>query len=288
MTQSMTAFSRCELDTELGCLTCEIRSVNNRFLDLQLRLPEELRTQEAALRQLVSNRINRGKVDCSIRFRPNAGAAGLPTINQDLLKGLVSLTEQVSAELANAAPTNPLDLLRWPGVTAEAKQDMEPLAEHAKTLLGDGLDQLIQGRLSEGGRLRAMLLERCDGIAQKVAEVRADLPAVHEAIRSRIVERLEKISQEIDQERLEQELVFLAQKMDVAEELDRLESHLAEMRNVLGSDEPVGRRLDFLIQEFNREANTLSSKSQDIRTTQCAVDIKVLVEQMREQAQNIE
>ncbi|MCJ7555527.1 MAG: YicC family protein [Gammaproteobacteria bacterium] len=288
MTQSMTAFSRCELDTELGSLTCEIRSVNNRFLDLQLRLPEELRTQEAALRQQVSIRINRGKVDCSIRFRPSAGAAGLPTINRDLLKGLVALTEQVSAELTNAAPTSPLELLRWPGVTAETKLDMEPLVEHAKALLSDGLDQLIQGRLSEGGRLKLMLLERCEGIAEKVADVRANLPEVHEAIRSRITEKLEKISQEIDQDRLEQELVFLAQKMDVAEELDRLESHLAEMSQVLDSNEPVGRRLDFLIQEFNREANTLSSKSQDIRTTQCAVDIKVLVEQMREQAQNIE
>lgn len=288
MTQSMTAFSRCELDTDLGSLTCEIRSVNNRFLDLQLRLPEELRNHEAALRQLVSNKINRGKVDCSIRFRPNAGAAGLPAINQDLLEGLVLLTEQVSAQLANPAPTSPLELLRWPGVTAETKLDMEPLAEHAKTLLGNGLDQLIQGRLSEGGRLKVMLLERCDGIAEKVAEVRADLPQVHEAIRSRITERLEKIQQDIDKDRLEQELVFLAQKMDVAEELDRLESHLAEMRQVLASNEPVGRRLDFLIQEFNREANTLSSKSQDIRTTQSAVDIKVLVEQMREQAQNIE
>jgi uncharacterized protein (TIGR00255 family) len=284
----MTAFARCELETSLGSLTCEIRSVNNRFMDLQLRLPEELRAQEAALRQLVSNRINRGKVDCSIRFRPNAGAAGLPTINQDLLKGLAELTEQVSAELSNAAPINPIDLLRWPGVTAETKLDLAPLAEYASTLLEDGLEQLIQGRLSEGGRLKALLLERCDGIAAKVAEVRADLPQVMDSIRSRIVERLEKLIQDVDPERLEQELVFLAQKMDVAEELDRLDSHLVEMRQVLDSEEPVGRRLDFLIQEFNREANTLSSKSQDIRTTQAAVDIKVLVEQMREQAQNIE
>jgi uncharacterized protein (TIGR00255 family) len=288
MTQSMTAFARCELETSLGSLTCEIRSVNNRFMDLQLRLPEELRAQEAALRQLVSNRINRGKVDCSIRFRPNAGAAGLPTINQDLLKGLAELTEQVSAELSNAAPINPIDLLRWPGVTAETKLDLAPLAGYASTLLEDGLEQLIQGRLSEGGRLKALLLERCDGIAAKVAEVRADLPQVMDSIRTRIVERLEKLIQDVDPERLEQELVFLAQKMDVAEELDRLDSHLVEMRQVLDSEEPVGRRLDFLIQEFNREANTLSSKSQDIRTTQAAVDIKVLVEQMREQAQNIE
>ena len=288
MTQSMTAFSRCELETELGNLSCEIRSVNNRFLDLQLRLPEELRTQEAALRQQVANRINRGKVDCSIRFRPNVGAAGLPTINRDLLKGLVSLAEQVSAELTNPAPTSPLELLRWPGITAETKLDMAPLQGHAIALLEEGLEQLIQGRLSEGGRLQQLLLDRCDGIAEKVAEVRSDLPQVHESIRIRITEKLEKLAQDIDRERLEQELVFLAQKMDVAEELDRLDSHLAEMRQVLGSDEPVGRRLDFLIQEFNREANTLSSKSQDIRTTQCAVDIKVLVEQMREQAQNIE
>jgi uncharacterized protein (TIGR00255 family) len=288
MTQSMTAFSRCEMDTDLGNLSCEIRSVNNRFLDLQLRLPEELRTQEAALRQQVSGRINRGKVDCSIRFRPNAGAAGLPTINQDLLKGLATLTAQVGAELSNPAPINPVDLLRWPGVTAETKLDMAPLAGHAASLLADALDQLIQGRLSEGGRLKDLLLERCDGIAAKVAEVRSDLPQVLENIRSRITEKLEKLIQEVDRERLEQELVFLAQKMDVAEELDRLDSHLAEMRQVLDSEEPVGRRLDFLIQEFNREANTLSSKSQDIRTTQAAVDIKVLVEQMREQAQNIE
>jgi uncharacterized protein (TIGR00255 family) len=288
MTQSMTAFSRCEMDTDLGNLSCEIRSVNNRFLDLQLRLPEELRTQEAALRQQVSGRINRGKVDCSIRFRPNAGAAGLPPINQDLLKGLATLTAQVGAELSNPAPINPVDLLRWPGVTAETKLDMAPLAGHAASLLADALDQLIQGRLSEGGRLKDLLLERCDGIAAKVAEVRSDLPQVLENIRSRITEKLEKLIQEVDRERLEQELVFLAQKMDVAEELDRLDSHLAEMRQVLDSEEPVGRRLDFLIQEFNREANTLSSKSQDIRTTQAAVDIKVLVEQMREQAQKIE
>ena len=288
MTQSMTAFSRCELETDLGSLTCEIRSVNNRFLDVQLRLPEELRAHEAALRQQVSSRLTRGKVDCSIRFRPNAGAAGLPTINQEMLAGLVDLAEQVSSKMSEPAAINPIELLRWPGVTAETKLDLAPLTGHAAALLDQGLGQLIEGRLSEGGRLRDMLLERCEGIAEKVTEVQTTLPEVHEHIRNRIVEKLEKLTQDLDQERLEQELVILAQKMDVAEELDRLESHLTEMRQVLDSKEPIGRRLDFLIQEFNREANTLSSKSQDIRTTQAAVDIKVLVEQMREQAQNIE
>lgn len=288
MTQSMTGFARCEVDNELGNLACEIRSVNNRFLDLQLRLPEELRAQETAFRQQVSAKIKRGKVDCSIRFRAVPGAAGLPAVDQQVLAELVHLAEQAAARLKNPAPINPLELLRWPGVTQESKLDLAPLADMAARLLEQSLAQLVQVRQSEGERLRAMLQERCDGIADKVREVRQVLPAIHEQIRAKLNERVAQLAAEPDQERLEQELAYMAQKMDVAEELDRLDSHLQEMAQVLASDEAVGRRLDFLIQELNREANTLSSKSQDIRTTQIAVDIKVLVEQMREQAQNIE
>jgi len=288
MTQSMTGFARCEMDTELGNLACEMRSVNNRFLDLQLRLPEELRAQEGALRQQISAWVKRGKVDCSIRYRSAAGAAGLPDVDNEVLAGIVELAERAASLLQNPAPINPLELLRWPGVTVEQKTDMTPLFQQATDLVEQTLAQFTAARRSEGERLQVMLQDRCNSIAEKVLEVRKVLPDIQESLRARTIERLQLISAEPDKERLEQEMVYLAQKMDVAEELDRLESHLQEIAQVLASEDAIGRRLDFLIQELNRESNTLSSKSQDIRTTQNAVDIKVLVEQMREQAQNIE
>jgi len=284
----MTGFARCEMDTDLGNLSCEIRSVNNRFLDLQLRLPEELRAHEAALRQQISARVKRGKVDCSIRFRSAPGATGLPGVDEVVLAGIVELAERAASLLGNPAPINPLELLRWPGVTLEQKMDMTPLFQQAAELVDQCLEQFVAARHSEGERLNMLLQERCEGITQKVLEVRRVLPDIQDSLRTRTVERLQQISAEPDKDRLEQEMVYLAQKMDVAEELDRLEIHLKEIAQVLASDDAVGRRLDFLIQELNRESNTLSSKSQDIRTTQNAVDIKVLVEQMREQAQNIE
>jgi uncharacterized protein (TIGR00255 family) len=253
-----------------------------------LRLPEELRAQEAALRQQISARVKRGKVDCSIRFRSAAGASGLPGVDEEVLAGIVELAERAASLLGNPAPINPLELLRWPGVTLEQKMDMTPLFQQAAELVDQCLEQFVAARTSEGERLNVLLQERCEGIAQKVLEVRKVLPDIQDSLRTRTVERLQQISAEPDKDRLEQEMVYLAQKMDVAEELDRLEIHLKEIAQVLASDDAVGRRLDFLIQELNRESNTLSSKSQDIRTTQNAVDIKVLVEQMREQAQNIE
>jgi len=289
MIRSMTGFARRERQGPWGTLTCELRSVNHRYLELSLRLPEDLRGLENDARQLVSGALRRGKVDAGVYLRGSPASGGALDLNRALIDQLVAGAGEVKAIAGGTAGTlDPLDVLRWPGVIRDVERDVTPIATAAMELLRDTVADLNDARAREGARIRDMLAQRCEALRESVATVRARLPDVAARIRARVLERVAQLGTTVDSERLEQEIALLAYKMDVEEELDRLGSHLTETLQVLDSKEPAGRRLDFLMQEFNREANTLSSKSQDTETTRAAVDMKVLIEQMREQVQNVE
>ncbi len=289
MIRSMTGFARHERPGPWGTLICEIRAVNHRYLELSLRLPEELRSIENEARQLLSAALRRGKVDAAVYLKGSAATTPALELNKPLVEQLMKRASEVGSMVGGIpGPTSPLDLLRWPGVIREAERDASPIAAEALAMLGETATDLNEARAREGARLQELLAVRCDGLLTLVAAVRERLPEVGARIRSKVEERVAQLATQVDPERLEQEIALLAYKMDVDEELDRLGSHVTEIRRVLDADEPAGRRLDFLMQELNREANTLSSKSQDTETTRAAVDMKVLIEQMREQVQNVE
>ena len=285
----MTGFARREISGAFGTLVCEIRSVNHRFLDVSLRLPDSCRALEGELRASITSELRRGKVDCTIQQRPgsSAGIAALQT-DDELLQQLLTQLQRLSQSTPLAGQINLLDLLRWPGVLREDPALAEQLPKAVRSLYADTVAELSGSRSREGQRLANLITQRCAALETMVAAIRTRLPEIHARVRSRLEERLAELGAQVNQERIEQELVMLLQRLDVAEELDRLTGHIAETRRTLAAPEAAGRRLDFLLQEFNREANTLSSKSQDLETTRVAVEMKVLIEQMREQVQNIE
>ena len=284
----MTGFARGSAETEIGVLSCELRAVNHRYLDVSFRLPDELRPHERALHQRVAAVIRRGKVDCSLHYRPTFDDDRELVLDQRLVALIGDRLQEIKDIIPHTAAVNPFDVLRWPGVVTEAEIDAEPLVAATSELLEKTLESLRSMRASEGDRIAAMIISRCDDIDRLAESVRRRMPEVLEAAAAKQRERIEKLDVEADPGRLEVELALVAQKLDVAEEVDRLGSHLSEVRQAVDSDEPVGRRLDFLMQELNREANTLGSKSADAETTRVAVDLKVLIEQMREQIQNVE
>jgi len=288
MMRSMTAFARQEADTDFGSLVWEIRSLNHRYLELSLRLPEELRPMESAVRERVNARLGRGKVECSCRFRPATGGVAPVEVDEDNLSRLLAACEDVSSRLPQAVPLNPLELLRWPGVVREQALDTGPLLQAALALLDKALDELLLSREREGEQIRSILLQRCEDMSALVVQARGYLPEIRTGLREKLQARLADLDIDVDPGRFEQELVIQLQKIDVDEEMDRLESHIGEVRRVLNRKEPVGRRLDFLMQELNREANTLGSKSVVTETSNISVELKVLIEQMREQVQNAE
>jgi len=288
MPLSMTAFARCDCDTPWGDLVWELRSVNHRFLEMAPRLPEELRKIEPNVREQVNKRLNRGKVDLNLRFLPQASQASEFELDEPLLAKLLDTAARVRGSTRELAPFSVADLLRWPGVLKTPDLDLPALQLRALELLSTALDELLETRLREGERLQENMAQRLEGMVKIVADVKQILPEVVQNFRSRLETRLSEVKQELDADRLEQEIALFAQKIDVDEELDRLETHLDEVTRVLGKTGPIGRRLDFLMQELNREANTLGSKAADIRLTNASVDMKVLIEQMREQVQNIE
>ena len=287
MIASMTGFARRELNGTFGTLTCELRSVNHRYLEPGFRLPEELRPLESELRQQLSKHLKRGKVDCSVHLR------GAQAAERELKIDSAALARVAAAvgEIVRAVPGSSVDaveVLRWPGVVETAVQDSDVLLGAGRALFQQTLDDLGAMRLREGKRLFELLEQRCAGLATLVTQVRARLPEIQARVRTRLHERVAELLATVDRERVEQEIVLQLQRLDVAEELDRLTGHIEETRRVMGGCEAAGRRLDFLMQELNREANTLASKSQDLDTTRLTVDMKVLIEQMREQVQNIE
>ncbi|MGH8495660.1 MAG: YicC/YloC family endoribonuclease [Gammaproteobacteria bacterium] len=288
MIQSMTGFARRERPVASDTLAWELRSINHRFLDLSFRLPEEFRRFEPRFRRTVMAALRRGKVDCSLQLqRAPRGPAGLQ-INEALAARIIESARVVGGLMTAPGAVNPIDILRWPGVVEEPRTNFDPLQAAATELLEGALEELGAARREEGTRIHAMLESRLSALDGLLREVRARLPEAHARIREKTLDRVRQLGIDTANDRLEQELVLLAQRLDVAEELDRFESHLTAMRYTLAGAEPAGRRLDFLLQELNREANTLASKSQDVDTTRAAVDMKVLIEQLREQVQNVE
>lgn len=289
MPYSMTAFARQSIQTDIGELRCEIRSVNHRYLEPSCRLPDNLRAVEMPVRDLLRKKLNRGKVEVSLHFTSSEAQQGTISINQALVRELVQAMEAVEAEFPPQATTlDSLRLLQWPGVVEKEAADEQQLEQAAVTLVGDALKALIENRQREGQELQKLIEDRLAQIAEQVLLVRDKMPEILQLQREKLAQRLAEFKVELDEQRTEQEMVLLANKADVAEELDRLDTHLAEVKHILAQKGAIGRRLDFMMQELNREANTLSSKSLSSETTQAAVSIKVLIEQMREQIQNIE
>lgn len=290
MIRSMTAFAGAETDTPWGALSFELRSVNHRYLELSPRLPDELRAIEPVLRERVAAKLTRGKVDVNLRFRTSDPGSSEIRVNEGVVEKLEALATSFKQRFPNLT-TDFSSLLAWPGVLKREEVDQDGLRQAALDLLEVALADMVATRSREGERLGVFLRERLDGIERTVLSVRTWLPDIRLAARTRLETKLAEIASDstrLDSGRLEQELVLQLSRIDVDEELDRLTAHIAEARRVLALPDAVGRRLDFLMQEFNREANTLGSKSVDQRTTQAAVELKVLIEQMREQVQNIE
>ena len=288
MLNSMTGFAREVAELPFGTLTCELRAVNHRYLDVQFRLPEELRPKEVEFRRQIAAAVKRGKVECSLHLRRAFHASDELKLDQQLVRQISARIAELSDLLPETRALDPIDVLRWPGVIQEPEIDTEPLFTSTSELLAATLSALGEMRSSEGGRIADMLESRCAEIIDIAASVKKRMPEVMDTVRSKQRERIDNLNIDADPARLETELALIAQKLDIDEELDRLVSHISEIRAVLGKGEPVGRRLDFLMQELNREANTLGSKSSDTETTKAAVDLKVLIEQMREQIQNVE
>jgi uncharacterized protein (TIGR00255 family) len=288
MIASMTGFARRELVGPFGTLVCEIRSVNHRFLDATLRLPDSCRALEPELRQMLARDLKRGKVDCTMQQRSAATQASNLEIDDLALQRVVARVRELSTALPKLAQVDLIELLRFPGILREESTDSEALLKAARELFSETTSELARARAREGERLGVLIRTRCASLATMVAQVRARLPEAHARIRARFHERLRELGAQVEQDRIEQEILLMLQRFDIAEELDRLDAHVEEAEHAVSGNEPAGRRLDFLMQEFNREANTLSSKSQDIETTRAAVEMKVLIEQMREQVQNIE
>ncbi|MDH5392352.1 MAG: YicC family protein [Gammaproteobacteria bacterium] len=288
MVKSMTAYASAEATCGQYQIHWELKSLNNRYLDISMRLPEALSAVEMAARELIQQTIGRGKLQATCRYLSLSEQAQQITLNSDRVSAVIASCQQIEAQMGVGKALNALDILSFPGVVAENTLDLSQSEAMVLKALSACLAQLQQSREAEGRRLQDMVQQRADKSSQLVAAVRDRRPAVVMALQNKLRQRLHDLLQNTDQERFEQELVSLAQKMDVDEELDRLDSHLLELKQVFQRDEVIGRRLDFLMQELNREANTLGSKSADVETTKAAVNLKVLIEQMREQVQNIE
>ena len=288
MLRSMTAYARATCDETWGHAAWELRGVNNRYLDVVFRLPEELRAMEPRLRERIGERIKRGKLECSLRLNLAALQGAQVSVDTALTKELAAAAAIVQKAAPKAKPLHLGDLMRWPGVVQQSPADPALIEGPVLELLDETLDDLIATREREGTRIVDMVASRCEQVATIVAQVRSRQPELVESARIRLRERLAEVMDKLDGDRVEQEIVIIATKLDVSEELDRLDAHVGEVRRVLDQRQPVGRRLDFLMQELNREANTLGSKSTDAQTTRAAVDLKVLIEQIREQIQNVE
>lgn len=295
MISSMTGFARLEQSGSYGQLTCEVRSVNHRYLEPGFRLPEELRALESELRQTLARELRRGKVDCTIHLRGSHEAERELLVDDEAVDRLLARSHDIAkrAEANGLGATrlssiDPIEVLRWPGVLRQQATETESLHAACRQLFQATVRQLAAARHREGERLQEHVEQRCIALAELVGTVRSRLPEWRQRWRDKLRERLAELAVQVDADRFEQEVALILQRADVDEELDRLDGHLVEIRRVMTGSEAAGRRLDFLMQELNREANTLSSKSQELDTTRIAVDMKVLIEQMREQIQNIE
>lgn len=287
MIHSMTAFARTECKHTWGTAVWEIRSVNQRFLETYIRLPEQFRSLEPVIREKLRKKLQRGKVECQLRYTANDANVGEMILNKPLASQLIEAANWVQQHASNTQ-LSATDVLKWPGVLNSETADVDQLSKDIMSNLDNAISQFLDARQAEGENLKGMIQQRLDGISAEADKVRTHMPEVIEWQKQRILQKFEEAQVELESGRVEQELILLAQKMDVAEELDRLDSHVSESQKILKKGGAVGRRLDFMMQEFNREANTLGSKSINTDVTQSAVELKVLIEQMREQIQNIE
>lgn len=287
MMQSMTGYARHELKAQWGTAAWELRSVNQRYLETYFRLPEQFRSLENSLRERLRAQLQRGKVECSLRLHIETGGQTSLNLNEELAKSVIASANWISGQSVSSQ-LNPLDVLRWPGVVAQQEEDMDAIQADILAAFETTLAEFIANRASEGAALERLISERLAGVAEQAAFVRTRMPEILQWQRERLLNRLAEAKVDLDPSRVEAEIVMLAQRVDVAEELDRLDTHVAETRKILRKGGACGRRLDFMMQEFNREANTLASKSISADVTTAAVELKVLIEQMREQIQNIE
>jgi len=288
MPRSMTGFARQEVQHSWGTLSCEIRSVNHRYLEPTVRLPETLRAIEPLLQELLRKHLSRGKVEASVFLKTELSEDAQLGLNEALAEQIINLSGSVQKKLSNPANLSAIEILRWPGVIKTAEINADELQQATTALFEKTLKHLVDNRTREGLELGQLIEQRLVGIGEHVTKVRANMPEILSQLHEKLRAKIDALKVEIDEDRFNQEAVYIAQKADVAEELDRLEAHFQEVRHTLKQKGPIGRRLDFLMQELNREANTLSSKSVSSETTQSAVDVKVYIEQMREQVQNIE
>ncbi|WJG21718.1 YicC/YloC family endoribonuclease [Vibrio furnissii] len=288
MIYSMTAYARKEVKGDWGSAVWEIRSVNQRYLETYFRLPEQFRGLEPVLRERFRQRLARGKVECHLRFDANPAAQSKLNINEALAEQVIKAASQVMHMTGELSRINPFQVMQWPGVMETPEQDMDAINKSLLEGFDEAVSEFIEARGREGENMKALIEQRLEGISAEVVKVRARMPEIIDWQRERLVGKFEEAKVELDPSRIEQELILLAQKSDVAEELDRLDSHVKETRNILKKGGSVGRRLDFMMQEFNRESNTLASKSISTDITASGVELKVLIEQMREQIQNIE
>jgi len=287
MIRSMTAYARREIKGDWGSAAWELRSVNQRYLETYIRLPEQFRSLEPVIRERIRARLTRGKVECNLRFDLDPSAQSTLQLNEKLAKQLVAAAQWVKMQ-SDEGEINPLEVLRWPGVMQAEEQDLDAISNELLVALEVAINDFIAARESEGDSLKTLIETRLEGVSAEVVKVRAQMPNVLQWQRERLVSKLEDAQVQLENTRLEQELVLMAQRVDVAEELDRLDAHVKETYKILKKEEAVGRRLDFMMQEFNRESNTLASKSINSDVTTSAIELKVLIEQMREQIQNIE
>ena len=288
MIYSMTAYARKEVKGDWGSAVWEIRSVNQRYLETYFRMPEQFRGLEPVLRERFRKRLARGKVECNLRFEANPAAKGELSINEALASQVIKAAEQVMHMTGELSRINPFQVMQWPGVMETPEQDMDAVNKVLLEAFDGSMDEFIEARAREGENMKALIEQRLEAITSEVVKVRARMPEILEWQRERLFSKFEDAKVELEPSRVEQELILLAQKSDVAEELDRLDSHVKETTNILKKGGAVGRRLDFMMQEFNRESNTLASKSISTDITASGVELKVLIEQMREQIQNIE
>ena len=284
----MTAYARKEIKSDWGTAIWEIRSVNQRYLETYFRLPEQFRSLEPILRERFRKRLARGKVECHLRFEANPAAKGELTINESLAQQVINVATQISSMTRESNRINPFQVMQWPGVMETPEQDMDSINKDLLTAFNEGVNDFIEARAREGSNMSELIQQRLDAITFEAVKVRERMPEILQWQRDRLISKFEEAKIELEANRVEQELILLAQKVDVAEELDRLDSHVKETKNILKKGGAVGRRLDFMMQEFNRESNTLASKSISTDITASGVELKVLIEQMREQIQNIE
>ena len=277
MIHSMTAYGRTEDKKNDNSIACEIRTINYRYLEISIRMPEELRSLEQKIRENISRKLKRGKIDCNIRIDKNTSKNDPLLINQDVLKKVIDAAENTSINLSNPSALSALDLIQWPGVLEKDSLEPTKINKSILKLLGQTLDVVIDTRKREGEKIKKI-----------VSNTQKKIPMIQKKLREKLKKRAKELVNELDNDRLEQELLFISQKMDIAEEIDRLLAHTEEVERVLDQSGPIGRRLDFLMQEMNRESNTLGSKSNHLHTSNASVELKVLIEQMREQIQNIE